>query len=93
MRETWVESGEDGVTGKHRLNIVMPGLAPGIHVFGSAEKNVDGRVKPGHDRSRGLPYTGSPCFCANSFNEVCGRAPMCWITSAAAKPPSIPAFS
>jgi hypothetical protein len=38
-----------GVTGKHRLNIVMPGLVQGIHVFGPAKKDVDGRVKPGHD--------------------------------------------
>jgi hypothetical protein len=32
---------------------VMPGLVPGIHVFLSrgaiARKDVDGRVKPGHD--------------------------------------------
>jgi len=31
----------------------MPGLVPGIHVFFSyedtAQKDVDGRVKPGHD--------------------------------------------
>jgi hypothetical protein len=28
----------------------MPGLVPGIHVFGTAcKKDVDGRVKPGHD--------------------------------------------
>ena len=28
----------------------MPGLVPGIHVFASADKkDVDGRVKPGHD--------------------------------------------
>jgi hypothetical protein len=28
----------------------MPGLVPGIHVFGAAEKqDVDGRDKPGHD--------------------------------------------
>jgi hypothetical protein len=28
----------------------MPGLVPGIHVFGPAyKKDVDGRVKPGHD--------------------------------------------
>jgi len=26
----------------------MPGLVPGIHVFG-CEEDVDGRVKPGHD--------------------------------------------
>jgi hypothetical protein len=28
--------------------LVMPGLVPGIHVL-AAEKNVDGRDKPGHD--------------------------------------------
>jgi hypothetical protein len=27
----------------------MPGLVPGIHVFLSTKKDVDGRVKPGHD--------------------------------------------
>jgi hypothetical protein len=27
----------------------MPGLVPGIHVLGDVGKNVDGRVKPGHD--------------------------------------------
>jgi hypothetical protein len=28
----------------------MPGLVPGIHVFGvGVKKVVDGRVKPGHD--------------------------------------------
>jgi hypothetical protein len=28
----------------------VPGLVPGIHVFGaSARKDVDGRDKPGHD--------------------------------------------
>jgi len=27
----------------------MPGLEPGIHVFASTNKAVDGRVKPGHD--------------------------------------------
>jgi hypothetical protein len=28
----------------------MPGLVPGIHVFvGTSKKDVDGRVKPGHD--------------------------------------------
>jgi hypothetical protein len=39
------------------------------------------------------PYTGSPFAFANSFSEVCGRAPMCWITSAAASAPSRPAAS
>jgi hypothetical protein len=27
----------------------MPGLVPGIHVLGSKQEDVDGRVKPGHD--------------------------------------------
>ena len=27
----------------------MPGLVPGIHVFDCRMKDVDGRVKPGHD--------------------------------------------
>jgi hypothetical protein len=31
-------------------HIVMPGLVPGIHVFNaSANQDVDGRDKPGHD--------------------------------------------
>jgi hypothetical protein len=29
--------------------IVMAGLDPGIHVFTTSKKVVDGRVKPGHD--------------------------------------------
>jgi len=27
----------------------MPGFMPGIHVFASWNKGVDGRDKPGHD--------------------------------------------
>ena len=27
----------------------MPGLVPGIHVFGFLKEDVDGRDKPGHD--------------------------------------------
>jgi hypothetical protein len=30
----------------------MPGLVPGIHVLIYADKDVDGRVKPGHDESK-----------------------------------------
>jgi hypothetical protein len=30
------------------FEFVMPGLVPGIHVLFGA-KDVDGRVKPGHD--------------------------------------------
>jgi hypothetical protein len=34
------------------LTLVMPGLVPGIHVFRSiSKKDVDGRVKPGHDEN------------------------------------------
>jgi len=32
------------------MNVVMPGLVPGIHVFRSLSKqDVDGRDKPGHE--------------------------------------------
>jgi hypothetical protein len=33
------------------VNLVMPGLVPGIHVLAAAsnKKDVDGRDKPGHD--------------------------------------------
>jgi hypothetical protein len=27
----------------------MPGLVPGIHIFGFVKQDVDGRDKPGHD--------------------------------------------
>jgi hypothetical protein len=30
-------------------NNVMPGIGPGIHVFGRHIKDVDGRDKPGQD--------------------------------------------
>ena len=35
----------------------MPGLVPGIHVFSSfrGRKDVDGRVKPGHDERSRIP--------------------------------------
>ena len=36
----------------------MPGVLPGIHVFGSAPKKVvDGRDKPGHDEEWGSLLT------------------------------------
>jgi hypothetical protein len=28
----------------------MPGLVPGIHVLTFGDEDVDGRVKPGHDK-------------------------------------------
>jgi hypothetical protein len=35
------------------LLFVMPGLVPGIHaLLVDCEKDVDGRVKPGHDGCR-----------------------------------------
>jgi hypothetical protein len=35
---------------KRHFMFVMPGLVPGIHVFRhNGSKDVDGRVKPGHD--------------------------------------------
>jgi hypothetical protein len=30
----------------------MPGLVPGIHVLAATKKDVDGRVKPGHDEDQ-----------------------------------------
>jgi hypothetical protein len=35
------------------IEVVMPGLDPGIHVLiaGDSKKDVDGRVKPGHDEN------------------------------------------
>jgi hypothetical protein len=36
------------------FNHVMPGLVPGIHVLAAAKKDVDGRVKPGHDEGRSV---------------------------------------
>ena len=42
----------------------MPGLVPGIHVLLSlSKKDVDGRVKPGHD-DVGSQFAG--CFIASS---------------------------
>ena len=37
-----IKSGND-----ETLDLVMPGLVPGIHVLAAAKKDVDGRVKPG----------------------------------------------
>jgi hypothetical protein len=33
------------------MNVVMPGLVPGIHVLASSKRDVDGRDKPGHDEN------------------------------------------
>ncbi len=34
----------------------MPGLVPGIHVFGVRSEDVVGRDKPGHDEKKAAPY-------------------------------------
>jgi hypothetical protein len=42
------------------LNVVMPGLVPGIHVLRSRiGKDVDGRDEPGHDEYRESNYRGA----------------------------------
>ena len=38
-------------------------------------------------------YTANPFCPASSFSDTCGRAPMCWITSAAASAPRRPHVS
>ncbi|MBA7466364.1 hypothetical protein ES707_01544 [subsurface metagenome] len=52
----------------------MPGLVPGIHVLSSRGKDVDGRVKPGHDgknhsTSRSTASTTLRC---SAVNAACG---------------------
>jgi hypothetical protein len=46
---------------------VMPGLVPGIHAFRIGKKDVDGRVKPGHD---GENYSITAC----SAGAACARS-------------------
>ena len=42
---------------------VMPGLVPGIHVFlRKTALNVDGRDKPGHDKTRALRLCLKPAL-------------------------------
>jgi hypothetical protein len=45
-----IKSGNDEV-----LDHVMPGLVPGIHVL-AAKKDVDGRIKSGHDAPGASPF-------------------------------------
>jgi hypothetical protein len=52
---------------KASSKFVMPGLVPGIHVFGASKKGVDGRDKPGHDvlaisRAVGLRLAKTSCY-------------------------------
>jgi hypothetical protein len=55
----------------------MPGLVPGIHVFGAPKQEyVDGRDKPGHDgkreSDRAKNYHSDVGFalCHSSFNRM-----------------------
>jgi len=43
-----------------RKRFVMPGLDPAVHAFVGRRKNVDARVKPGHDELRALQRRRSP---------------------------------
>jgi len=45
----------------------MPGLVPGIHVFAANKKDVDGRVKPGHDDAESSRYKPPPMTKENSI--------------------------
>jgi len=48
--------------------LVMPGLEPGIHVFDpTQEKDVDGRVKPGHDENEALMLSLSKSTIGSAF--------------------------
>ena len=40
------------------MSAVMPGFMPGIHVYSSGTKDVDGRDEPGHDESGVIRYIG-----------------------------------
>ena len=67
------------------LSSVMPGLVPGIHVFGACGKNVDGRDKPtavrhglcfmlgtcGDERSEGL-FGAELCVLRRSRSQIEG---------------------
>jgi len=55
-------------------HLVMPGLVPGIHVFDPAgKKDVDGRVKPGHDERREQGYPRPVAVCAQLILLASGR--------------------
>ena len=51
----------------------MPGLVPGIHVFGH-KKDVDGRDKPGHDERGSLSVAAQQDSSVTS-SENCFRTP------------------
>jgi len=46
--------------------LVMPGLVPDIHVLNTAvKKDVDGRVKPGHDEDHCFAVSAARAFFAS----------------------------
>ncbi len=50
---------------KRHYAVVMPGLDPGIHdLLSHSTKNVDGRVKPGHDEDSGCVVREDRYFAA-----------------------------
>ena len=77
--------------GTRRSPLVMPGLVPGIHVFGViGKKVVDGRDKPGHDGELYVALGSAVCAfwrasisCPNScFPRKTSRSPFCFSDSA-----------
>ncbi len=69
----------------------MPGPDPGIHVFLSSDRNVDGRVEPGHDKYWEIVAYGSTEIGEKSMNQLFGcttpltfgliaRGPTSWAT-------------
>jgi hypothetical protein len=53
----------------------MPGLVPGIHVFATGEKDVDGRDKPGHDDSCHFTPSSSTSNTSVAFGGMTPPAP------------------
>ena len=40
-----------------RVELIMPGLVPGIHVLAALKQGMDGRVEPGHDGEMQIALT------------------------------------
>ena len=51
----------------------MPGFRPDIHVFRSQDKDVNGRDKPGRDRSSAVPGSARICM-SSSMSLLCADA-------------------
>src|SRR6185312_10479980 len=96
----WTEGGEDGV---RRIpsprscgeRVRVRGCLRKLEAPEYAESPLTRRFAPTSPPKRGEveSYTGNPAFFASSLSDTCGRAPMCWITSAAASAPRRPAFT